>query len=238
MNMRNLLLAVVVAIALSVSLNACGKKLPDPVERKDGYAWIPIADTAFLIPEKTWLKGYGRKATDGMVSHIGVHATAPDVQPWSQAVHDQMYPKLGRGAITEIDVYHTWDYMFFHERFPKFPQSIWGGGDLIEEPSDLAEKGLRKFRERRVTDGKLQTGTVFYEYVQNGKVKYYADCDDDGARLGGDDQCHMIFPYAGKFRVTLTFRRVYMADSVRMADKVLEKLNEFEMAGRARLSEK
>ncbi len=222
------------AIVLVVTAG-CSKHFPDPVESKDGQSWIPIAGTAFLIPEKSWLTGYARNSMDGMVSHISMHAMAPEAQPWSQAIHEQMYPKLGRGQRIDIDVMKTVQPSTFHERFTNFPQSIFGGGSLVEESSDMGEYGLHKFRKRRVTDGQLETDMVFYEYVEDDRVKYYAHCDDDGARRGGVNQCNLMFPYAGKFEVTLSFRRVHMADAVSMAGKIAAKLEEFEMAGQTRL---
>jgi|CXWL01.1.fsa_nt_gi hypothetical protein len=231
MNMRKLLSAVVVALALSISLNACGKKLPDPVERKDGYAYIPIADTAFLVPEKTWLKSYGRKSTDGSVDSFYLHVTAPDVQPWSEAVNAKMYPERGRGAIVEIsvtDVRHT----EFHRRFPNFPQSRWGGSPLKEEPSDLENVGLRKFRDSAPTDSGLDK--VFYEFVKNEQVKYFIRCGDHRGYMGAHDSCYLSFPFGNALEVELTFNRKYMPESVRMADKIAAKLKEFEAAGRAR----
>ncbi len=234
----SLMFCIPCLIALSLVLTACGKSLPNPVESKDGQSFIPIADTAFLIPEKTWLTGYGRKSTDGMVAHIGLHAFVPDVLPWSQERHSLMYPKLGRGQIVEVDVEDLSDpNSLFFERFPNFPQSTWGVGKLVEEPSDLAPYGLRKFRQRWTSDGQIQAGTVFYEHVIDGKVKYLALCDDyaDGRTT---NQCQLFFPYAEKLRVTLRFRRDYMADGVRIADKIFEKLKEFEAAGRARLAVK
>jgi hypothetical protein len=68
-------------VADEVTRMATREKLPDPVKSKNGLSYIPIDDTAFLIPEKTWLKGYSRNSTDGMVYSITLHATVPDVQP-------------------------------------------------------------------------------------------------------------------------------------------------------------
>ena len=69
------------------------KPLPDPVQSKDGVAYIPIDDTAFLVPEETWLRGYSRNSTDGLVANIALHASVPDVQPWSPERNDAMYWK-------------------------------------------------------------------------------------------------------------------------------------------------
>jgi len=226
MNMHKLLLAAVAAIAFSVSLNACGKKLPDPVERKDGYAYIPIADTAFLIPEKTWLKSYGRKSTDGSVGSFNLHVTAPDVQPWSQEVNAQMYPPRGPGQRVDVsvnDMGENFDYL--SKRFYQVPQSRWGSSRLLEEvESDQTAIGLRKFR-----DSGWQT-SVFYERIENERVKYFIDCDDDG--YPADHQfCHLSFPWGnGLFVDDLKFTRNYLPYSIRMADQIAAKLKEFEAA--------
>lgn len=98
------------ALLLSLSLLAgcdrmvSSQKLPNPVQSQDGMSYIPIDDTAFLIPDKTWLKGYGLNSTDGMVSNITLHATVPDVQPWSQARHEEMYWPAGPGKKLLIDI--------------------------------------------------------------------------------------------------------------------------------------
>ncbi len=59
------------ALAALLTLSACNRSpaLPNPVESKDGVSYIPIDDTSFLIPDKTWLTGVSRKATDGTVGH-------------------------------------------------------------------------------------------------------------------------------------------------------------------------
>ena len=80
------------------------KPLPDPVQSKDGVAYIPIDDTAFLVPEETWLRGYSRNSTDGLVANIALHASVPDVQPWSPERNDAMYWKAGPGLSLRIDI--------------------------------------------------------------------------------------------------------------------------------------
>lgn len=224
-------------LIVSVILVGCGR-LPNPVEITDGQVWIPIGDTAFLVPEKIWLKSYARKSTDGMVDSFNLHAMAPEVLPWSKAVHSLMYPKNppGLGRLIIIYIRSTEQDLGFHQRFPVYPQSLYGKAfPLMEEPSDLTAQGLHRFREQRGSDGTYWPDWVFYEYVQDGKVKYLVRCDDHRSVLT-TDSCTLIFPYAGKFEVTLTFQRAYMADSVNMADKVAEKIKEFEAAGQARLA--
>jgi hypothetical protein len=225
MNVRKLLLAVVAVLALVTSLNACGNKLPDPVERKDGYAWIPIADTAFLMPEKTWLKSYGRNSTDGMVSSFNLHATAPDVQPWSPAVNDQMYPKLGSGELVSVDVRDAREQINGHiEYFYRVPQSR-RGGTLEEVESDLSNYGLRKFKDPHMDFA------VIYERIEQGRVKYFVDCDE--GRAFRYPSCRLSFPWDKEIFVELNFPRRYVPYSIQMAEKVTAKLKEFEVAARA-----
>lgn len=228
MNMRKLLLRTVIAIVISVNLNACGKNLPDPVERKDGYAWIPIADTAFLIPEKTWLKSYGRKSTDGSVDSFDLHVTAPDVQPWSEAVNEQMYPPAGPGQRIDVVVKDDRELLAFQfERFYVPPQSRWGESFPLQEvPSELASNGLRKFRDSS------SKNTVFHERIENGRVKYFIYCDD-GDRDVFHQDCHLSFPWGKTIYVNLSFTRNYLPYSVSIADQIAERLKEFEAAARA-----
>ena len=96
------------------------KPLPDPVQSKDGVAYIPIDDTAFLVPEETWLRGYSRNSTDGLVANIALHASVPDVQPWSPERNDAMYWKAGPGLSLRIDIQgnRAEVHLHFHEASP------------------------------------------------------------------------------------------------------------------------
>ena len=169
------------------------KPLPDPVQSKDGVAYIPIDDTAFLVPEETWLRGYSRNSTDGLVANIALHASVPDVQPWSPERNDAMYWKAGPGLSLRIDIQGNRAEVHLH--FHEVPHSRQWDGQFIEEPSDQAEQGLRRFRrswgeypeedaakdkarfgadfvERmRSHNGKPMMDTVYYEYIQNDRVK-------------------------------------------------------------------
>jgi hypothetical protein len=222
MNVRKSLLAVVAVVALVTSLGACGNKLRDPVERKDGSAWIPIADTAFLIPEKTWLKSYGRNSTDGMVSSFNLHATAPDIQPWSEAVNAQMYPKYGPGDLVSVDVREARD-LLVGDYFYQVSQSRWRAA-LEEVPSDLAANGLRRFREPNWDK------TVFYERIENERVKYFVYCEEK--KYLSNPYCHLSFPWNKAIYIELNFPRRHVPYSIQMAEKVTAKLKEFEAAAR------
>lgn len=226
MKMRGLMLVTAV-IVLSASLIACGKKLPDPVERKDGKVWIPIADTAFLIPEKTWLKSYARKSTDGSVDTFIVHVTAPDVQPWSEAVNDQMYPPLGPGKRVDVWVRDISGEPLFnqYESFFKLPR-YWGGELLEEVPTDVENNELRRFRAQH------SSHTAFYLRVEKERVRYFIDCNEN-TNPAQRQFCHLRFPWSRTLNVDLVFTRNYLRSSIQMADKITEQLKGFEMAGRA-----
>ena len=226
------------------------KPLPDPVQSKDGVAYIPIDDTAFLVPEKTWLRGYARNSTDGMVANITLHASVPDVQPWSPERNDAMYWKAGPGLSLRIDIQGNRAEVHLH--FHEVPHSRQWDGQFIEEPSDQAEQGLRRFRrswgeypeedaakdkarfgadfvERmRSHNGKPMMDTVYYEYIQNDRVKYFIYCSDGDGLF---HICHLSFPWARSLMVDIEFARRDIKNIVAMADKVSERLREFEAAG-------
>ena len=226
------------------------KPLPDPVQSKDGVAYIPIDDTAFLVPEKTWLRGYARNSTDGLVANIALHASVPDVQPWSPERNDAMYWKAGPGLSLRIDIQGNRAEVHLH--FHEVPHSRQWKSQFIEEPSDQAAQGLRRFRrswgiypekdaekdtrqfgaefvERmRGHNGKPMMDTVYYEYIQNDRVQYFIHCSDGEGLF---HICHLSFPWARSLMVDIEFARRDIKNIVAMADKVSERLREFEAAG-------
>lgn len=245
------------AIATALGLAAChrGPPLPNPVESKDGVSYIPIDDTAFLIPEKTWLVGTARKSTDGLVCCIDLHATVPDAQPWSPERNDEMYWPAGPGKKLQISIRGN-EVGAYRDHFPEVPHSRFWQSTFIEEPSDQAAQGLRRFRQlwtfnatpdeiekyrkewgdEQVERLRSKAGTpmmdaVFYEFIQNERIKYLIRCDDDHEGLF--DACHLHFPWARTLMVDIYFIRDYIPDIVAMADKVSAKLREFEAAGLA-----
>ena len=228
------------------------KPLPDPVQSKDGVAYIPIDDTAFLVPEKTWLRGYARNSTDGLVANIALHASVPDVQPWSPERNDAMYWKAGPGLSLRIDIQGNRAEVHLH--FHEVPHSRQWKSQFIEEPSDQAAQGLRRFRrswgiypekdaekdtrqfgaefvERmRGHNGKPMMDTVYYEYIQNGRVKYSIYCSDGDGLF---HICHLLMTWTPTVAIDITFARRDIKHIVAMADKVSERLREFEAAGLA-----
>lgn len=195
------------------TVTAC-EQLPNPVISENGHSYIPIADTAFMIPEKTWLTGYGRSKAGGMVSSISMHATLPDVQPWSPAVNDVMYTGAIPGRKVDIEIRDTRDTEFI-QRFPRFPNSRWGG-KLVEVPSDLEDVGLRRFKYESAPE------MSFYEKVDAGGVVYFMYCRST---------CYLSFPWRKTLEINLTFSRNDIKYSVTVADKVKHILTRFEQAG-------
>ena len=228
------------------------KPLPDPVQSKDGVAYIPIDDTAFLVPEKTWLRGYARNSTDGSVGNITLHASVPDVQPWSPERNDAMYWKAGPGLSLRIDIQGNQAEVHLH--FHEVPHSRQWKSQFIEEPSDQAAQGLRRFRRswgeyteedakeglkkfgaehvesRRLNANQPMKDTVYYEYIQNDRVQYFIHCSDGEGLF---HICHLSFPWARSLMVDIEFARRDIKNIVAMADKVSERLREFEAAGLA-----
>ena len=244
------------ALFVAFSLAACNGKpaLPNPVQSRDGVSYIPIDDTAFLIPEKTWLKGTARNSTDGMVCCITLHATIPDVQPWSKERNDEMYWPAGPGK--KLEIYLWADRAYQISNFQNVPQSFNKNSKFMEEHSDQAAQGLRRFRElhpdlptgieldrfrkkfgdKAVENFRARAGTpylnnVYYEFIEHDRVKYFIRCDD--GKIGLFQGCHLMFPLTHNLMVDVYFIRDYINDIVSMADKLNFKLHEFETAGLA-----
>lgn len=251
--LSNSLYHTVLMLCLVLGAVACKEspRLPNPVESKDGFSYIPIDDTAFLIPEKTWLRGYGHNSTDGRVASITLHATVPDVQPWSQARHEEMYWPAGPGKKLEIYIKGGGSRApdFYVSRSKRPP------GEFIEEPSDQAAQMLRRFRRlwlpyneensekdtaqfgaelveaMRRDAGTPQMDTVYYEFIERERVKYFIYCSD--SKGGLFQSCHLLIPWTPTVMVDVLFVRDHIRDIVAMADKLSDRLREFEIAGLA-----
>jgi len=247
-------------VCIAYNLNGC-KKSPQPpnsVVIKDGSAYIPIDDTAFLIPEKTWLKGFSRRATDGSIESITLHATVPDVQPWSQARHEEMYWAAGPGKKLVISIEGN-QVGPHRDHFYDVPSSRMWSFSFIEEASDQAHQRLRRFRRlmqpysddesreelekfgpefveaRKLAANKPMTSTVYYEFIQDNRVKYFVHCSDNPSPIW--QGCHLSFPWARTLMIDIYFIRNDIPHIVSMADLVTERLEEFEASGLARRSQ-
>lgn len=243
------------ALVALLTLSACDRSpaLPNPVESKDGVSYIPIDDTAFLIPEKTWLKGAARNSTDGMVCCITLHATIPDVQPWSKERHDEMYWKAGPGK--KLDISLNGDSAGQVERFYRIPQSVHSASSMVEEPSEQSAQGLRKYRSlwvpydesnavrdakrygddfvksMRETSGKPMMNDAYYELLENGRMKYFISCNE--GHKGEFERCDLFFPVSKTVMAEVHFVSDHLKYVVSMADKLSAKLQEFQTAGLA-----
>jgi hypothetical protein len=250
--------SIILGVAVLFSLCSCSDdgsrgQYSNPVEKRDGQVFIPIDDTAFLIPEKSWLKSYGRRSTDGQVCCFTLHATVPDVQPWSEERDEEMYWKMG-GPGNKLLITINGNKAYLQEHFHEVPHSRMFSSHFVEEASDQSHQGLRRFRKTFQFDedfiekkrqeegekaaqhlssqnGKPHTGTVYYEYIKNNRVKYFIRCRDDGGGLWKG--CHLSFPWGSSLEVDIYFIRDHLDDIVGMADRVVEQLSEFEAAGSA-----
>jgi hypothetical protein len=243
------------ALAALLTLAACDRSpaLPNPVESKDEVSYIPIDDTAFLIPEKTWLKGAARNSTDGLVCCITLHATIPDVQPWSKERHEEMYWKAGPGK--KLDIYLKGDRADQVERFYDVPQSLFSVSisTMVEEPSEQASQGLKKYRalwlpydeanvekdiaalgketveSLRRDAGKPKMNAVYYELLEENRMKYFIRCNEGSGGLF--EGCHLYFPVSKTVMAEVHFVSDHLKHVVSMADKLSAKLQEFQAAG-------
>lgn len=251
--MKDLLNLVFVAW-LALTVGGCGgsAKLPNPVKSKDGLSYIPIDETAFLIPEKTWLKGYARNSTDGSVNSLTLHATVPDVQSWSPERHHEMYWPAGPGR--KLLIYLWGDRAYQVSQFPNAPKSIAPQFEVIEEESDQAHQGLRRFRQiskfnptpdelerltrslgnetiekLRAKHGTPMTDAVYYELIVDEKVRYYINCTD--RKEVPFPGCHLRFPWGRTIMVDVEFSRRDLNHAVGMAELLAKQLHSFEAAG-------
>jgi hypothetical protein len=168
----------------------------------------------------------------------------------------QMYWPAGPGK--KLEIYIFGDRGDQVRQFPFVPNSVRQSFEFIEEPSDQTAQGLRRFRElwlpyseedakeglmkfgpehveaRRRSAGKPKMATVFYEFIEHDRVKYFIYCSD--GKGGIFKSCHLMFPLARTLMVDVHFVRDHISDIVSMADRLSERLREFEHAGLARLS--
>lgn len=85
-----------ILVVLLVLITGCGPKvLESGIYDKELHStYMPFGDTAFLIPNETWLKRFAVNAATKEIDYIQLHATV-DGQSWSEKVHNRMYPGGG-----------------------------------------------------------------------------------------------------------------------------------------------
>ena len=185
-----------------------------------------------------------------MICSIILNTTSPDVQPWSEANSFNMYSSKSHHLEISIEKKGLKTYQ---DHFHEVPHSLLGPErQFIEEPSDQTAQGLRKFQEvlipykekasgreairrwekdvaeeRRRRIGKPIVNNMYYEYIQNNRVKYFIYC-------GIDSTCHLNFPWGRTLMIDIHLDLSALPHAVAMADKISDKLREFEAAGLAR----
>jgi hypothetical protein len=216
------LLGVALAFWL-LPLSGCGKSLPDPVERKNGVARIPIDGLVFVIPEKSWLRGYSRNSTDGSVYGFTLHAAAPDVEPWSPANDARMYKVPGWGTLIEVMVSSNRGVKLVDQTEEWMEQHY--PGCRFAPSSSFKEPNIR-FCETRLDR--------FYGYVENNHFRYRLRCHgtevNEKARKKFviDPECHIYFPYRDRLFVDTVFAERYLPHAFEIARKVEGQLQQFD----------
>jgi hypothetical protein len=206
------------AVLLALVTVSCGKSVPNPVDETKDPARIPFGDTVFVIPKKTWLTGYSRRSTDGMVSHISLHALAPNVEPWSPAVHDRMYRGFGWGDRIEIDLSDR----EYKRKVTEKIVSETHGCNFIQSPSHNDPR-------IRFCEDKNQK---YFGYSEEGYFKYLLLCrkDTSQGRFPTDMSCDIYFSHRNKYSVTATFSGRYFPIAFDIARKVEALLLQFEQS--------
>jgi hypothetical protein len=205
---------VLLAVLMADAMTGCGKSVPNPVDETKDPIHIPFGDTVFVIPKKTWLKGYSRNSTDGLVSHISLHASAPNVEPWSPSVNDQMYPRLGWGNRIEIDLSES-------EYKRKVTEKIVSESrQCTFVPSPLHDDPHIRFCEKE----------NYFGYSEDGYFKYSMICrkDTSQGRFPVDMSCDIHFAHKGKYAVTVTFSSRYFKHAFDIARKTEALLLQFD----------
>jgi hypothetical protein len=256
--------AWICALAL-LTLSAC-KKLPDRGEIVDlgDSVYLEFAGTQLLIPKKSWLKGYGRNSTDGKVSDIILHALAPEVKAWTPENDKIMYSGEFRTPFRTVEI----NVKEVAGPVAGFGRSIDARGEdgersFLEVESDLASIGFRRFivvwshqedtpsvvqykeLERKNGPGLqiidkqlLENANPPYFLVKNDRIEKRISCEyyRSGAVL---HRCNILFMWGPHRLVTAYFSKDYVGHASEMADKIKDRLIEFEQAAQnSRLSSK
>jgi len=182
-----------------------------------------------------------------------MHATIPDVQPWSKERHEEMYWKAGPGKKLDIHLYG--DSAGQIERFYRVPQSIYSDAIMTEVPSDQVAQGLKKYRQlwlpydeanaekdiiafgketvesRRKNAGTPKMNAIYYELLEDNRMKYFISCTEGSPGLF--EGCHLHFPVSKTVMAEVHFVSDDLKHVVSMADKLSTKLQEFQAAGLA-----
>lgn len=214
------------SVLLCLATTACGKDLPNPVERKDGVARIPIDGMVFVIPEKTWLKSYHRNKTDGLVHGFDLHAFAPTVEPWSPDKDERMYKVPGWGARIDIRVTSN-DGQPLRKITEKLLEEI---DKCRFSPSPSHNIPNIRYCQ---TDWKK-----IYGYVDGDSFRYQLYCDSDKQKdrnkgFFTDPECRLHFRHHQTLSVEVVFAERYFEHAFDIGRKVEAQLLQFEQTSTA-----
>jgi hypothetical protein len=210
-----------VAGSVLLASSACGKNLPDPVTKANGIATIPIDGLVFVIPERTWLKGYSRNSTDGLVYGFTLHAVAPKVEPWSPESNEKMYKVPGWGTRIEIRISSNEGRPFIKQTAPWIEQTT---------------KGCHFQRSKMHSVENIVYCETEYErrfaYVEGDQFRYQISCDSykvkAAEKFPTDPECRLRFFYGDKLSVHVVFAERYFPHAFDMARAIEAKLIEFD----------
>lgn len=221
----------VIFFALLVLITGCGPKVLEPgiYDKELHSTYMPFGNTAFLIPNETWLRSFAVNKGSGEIDYIKLHATV-DGQPWSEKVHKRMYPGGHQGDHLEIVVkFDSSDTIKERKekvkRFKTSPYSLEDGDEWISIPSSY--QGWESYqRIRKSSIGKSTYSPIIYVFEENGEVKYLMG-DFIGEKI--------IFAYNDYALVEVLFspfrQDEQMARAIQTAEFFRSKLSEFERAG-------
>ena len=218
--------------------------------------YIPIANTAFLIPKEKWLKNDAISNFNEKVINIQLEIS-PEISPLPPRKDnngDDIFVSKDKIVIV-INSYGNSNQI---KEFPRVPHSIIDTSNpLMEEISDQKNQGLRRFRrllggyeytqeearQASKTSGKElilnQNGKYYYIHktevdyilVKENRVKYFISCIDVNDIT--KETCHIYFPWGDFIMIKIYFIKELLPRGIAMADKVTDKLREFEINGKA-----
>lgn len=222
----------VILLALLILVSGCGPKVLKPgiYDKELHSTYMPFGDTAFLIPNETWLRSFAVNKGSGEIDYIKLHATV-DGQPWSEKVHKRMYPGDGhQGDHLEIVIKFdssdtTKERKEKVKRFKTSPYSLEDGDEWISIPSSYQGwKSCQRIRKSSI--GKSTYNPIIYVFEENGEVKYLMG-DFVGEKI--------IFAYNDYALVEVLFspfrQDEQMARAIQTAEFFRSKLSEFEKSG-------
>lgn len=222
----------VILLALLILVSGCGPKVLEPgiYDKELHSTYMPFGDTAFLIPNETWLRSFAVNKGSGEIDYIKLHATV-DGQPWSEKVHKRMYPSGGhQGDHLEIVIkFDSSDTIKERKeeikRFKTIPYGIKDRGEWIS--IDSSYQGWKAYQNTNKLYRTVRgIDPIIYVFEENGEVKYLMG-DFVGEKI--------IFAYNDYALVEVLFspfrQDEQMARAIQTAEFFRSKLSEFEQVG-------